>query len=289
MNLNPITWPGNALRLIARLVSDGLNQTRPVTIIQEYPIAAADVDLALIPKGQGALIAAYPDGTAVGGNKRGTYATDLQRQRGSAGQVASGSNSFIGGGTSNTASSFGSCVLGGSSNTANGTYASVLGGSRGTTRAIDGYTVCSASNDPISNAAQGQNQFAFLILAKQTTDATATVLASSSATVATGNQVTLAANSVYYFRASVIAGVTGAGNAKAWEFTGVVKRGATAATTTLVGSVIKNVVAYDAGAAAWDVNITVNTTLGCLTVTVTGAAATTIRWVCKIETTEMTF
>jgi hypothetical protein len=34
------------------------------------------------------------------------------------------------------------------------------------------------------------------------------------------------------------------------------------------------------------VAVTANTTLGCLTVTVTGAAATTLQWVVTIETTE---
>ena len=46
---------------------------------------------------------------------------------------------------------------------------------------------------------------------------------------------------------------------------------------------------FDAGAATWVVAVTANTTLGCITVTVTGAASTTIRWVAKIETTEMTY
>jgi hypothetical protein len=45
----------------------------------------------------------------------------------------------------------------------------------------------------------------------------------------------------------------------------------------------------DAGAATWVVAVTADTTNGGIAVTVTGAAATTIRWVCKINTTEMTY
>jgi hypothetical protein len=73
-----------------------------------------------------------------------------------------------------------------------------------------------------------------------------------------------------------------------WSFEGGIKRGASAAATTLIQSVI-NPVAADAGASSWIVALSADTTNGGLAVTVTGQAATTIRWVCKIETTEMTY
>jgi len=53
--------------------------------------------------------------------------------------------------------------------------------------------------------------------------------------------------------------------------------------------VIINTIAQDAGAAAWTIAITADTTNGGIAVTFTGAAATTIRTVAKIETTEMTY
>ena len=83
--------------------------------------------------------------------------------------------------------------------------------------------------------------------------------------------------------------MTGAGDTKAWEFKGAIKRGANAAATSIVGSVIKDVIASDAGASTWDITITADTTNGGIKVEVTGQASTTIRWVCKIETTEMTY
>ena len=95
--------------------------------------------------------------------------------------------------------------------------------------------------------------------------------------------------SAYFFKGSLIAGVTGGGDTAAWEFKGAIKRGATAASTAIVGATILDRVAYDANAASWTVAITADTTNGGIAVTVTGAAATTIRWVCKIETTEMTY
>ena len=77
--------------------------------------------LVLTPKGTGALIAGpKPDGTATGGNARGTRAVDLQLNKNNAAQVASGNNSFIGGGSNNTAASTNNVCVGGSSNTCGG-------------------------------------------------------------------------------------------------------------------------------------------------------------------------
>jgi hypothetical protein len=63
--------------------------------------AATNVNAAIVPKGTGAIVAAIPDGTAVGGNSRGQYAVDLQMLRNNAAQVASGRGSVIGGGERN--------------------------------------------------------------------------------------------------------------------------------------------------------------------------------------------
>lgn len=82
---------------------------------------ATNSDLVLTPKGTGALIAGpKPDGTATGGNARGTRAVDLQLNKNNAAQVASGNNSFIGGGSNNTAASTNNVCVGGSSNTCGG-------------------------------------------------------------------------------------------------------------------------------------------------------------------------
>jgi len=290
--------------------------------------------VALVAKGSGATLAQVPDGTAAGGNKRGTYATDLQKNRASANQVAEGYYSVIAGGVNNRATTYGSIACGGESNLASGgTYASVFGGRSntaygqlsfigcgesnyasgqwsvvcggtyneatarasfvsggvyGTTRSIEGYHVFPACNAPIANGA-GINQSGLLLLGRQTTDATATVLGSNTSAAGTTNQVILPNNSAYSFSGEVIAGVTGAGNTARWTISGAIKRGATAASTAVVGSVVLNVIAADAGASAWTVAITADTTNGGIAVTVTGAAATTIRWVAKIETTEMTY
>jgi hypothetical protein len=81
--------------------------------------AATNINAAIIPKGNGAIIADIPDGTATGGNARGTYAVDLQMSRTAADQVASGSLSGILSGERNRISSSRSntfCVIGGGQN-----------------------------------------------------------------------------------------------------------------------------------------------------------------------------
>lgn len=355
------------------------NATVPVDALTATDASYTNIDVALVAKGTGATLAQVPDGTATGGNKRGAYATDWQKIRTTAAQVASGNYSTIAGGQRNTASggygtvaggytnqasgTYGTVaggdtniasssystvggggsntaqtntnatVCGGNSNTASGQYSFVGGGSsntasggraivagggantasgincflgggfdntvssdygfigsgrRGTTRAIIGSHVFPACSIPIANAT-GITQSALLLLARQTTDATATVLTSNSSAASTTNQVILPNNSAYSFSGEVIAGVTAAGDTARWTINGAIKRGANAASTAMVGTATVTMTHFDAGAATWAVAVTADTTNGGIKVEVTGAAATTIRWVCKINTTEMTY
>jgi hypothetical protein len=202
---------------------------------------------------------------------------------------AQGQGSVVVGGSGCTASGAFAVTAGGDNNIANGANSFCFGGQVGTTRAITGNIATSASVSPVTPNS-GAQQLATLLLGRQTTDATATRLTSnSSSTGSTVNQVILPNNSAYYVKGSIIATVTGGGNTKAWSFEGSIKRGASAAATAIVGSVILNTIAQDAGASTWIVAFSADTTNGGLAVTVTGQAATTIRWVCKIETTEVTF
>jgi len=222
---------------------------------------------------------------------------------GLAGNTASSTSSFVGAGYGNTANGYCSTVVGGTGNVASNNFSfvgggagnsantagtAILGGYSGTTRSIEGMQVMPACIQPITTT-QGASQAALLILGRQTTDATATVLTSNTGVASTNNQIILPNNSAYYFKGSVIANVTGAANGAAWDFTGAIMRGANAASTVLIGTPAINRVAATAGATAWVIALTADTTNGGLAVTVTGAASTTIRWVCKAETTEVTF
>jgi hypothetical protein len=204
------------------------------------------------------------------------------------GNTASGLVSFIGGGLVNQATSNGASILGGYQNTANGQKSTVVGGSLGTTRGITANIVFSASNQSISGNT-GVTQAGLLILGRQTTDATATALTSDPNAAGTTNQVILPNNSAYFFTGEVISGVTGGGDTKGWTIEGVIKRGANAASTALVGTPTVTSMYADVGAATWAIAVTADTTNGGIRVTFTGQAATTIRTVCQIRTTEMTF
>ncbi|HRE59056.1 MAG TPA: hypothetical protein PLW09_14670, partial [Candidatus Kapabacteria bacterium] len=89
---------------------------------------ATNIDIALTPKGTGALTAQVADNAAAGGDKRGTYAVDWQMARANATEVASGIYSTISGGQNNTANNQYSTISGGTNNIASGTYTSIGGG-----------------------------------------------------------------------------------------------------------------------------------------------------------------
>ena len=229
--------------------------------------------------GQAAFVAGGASSTA-----SGQYSAVV----GGSSHTASGSNAVVIGGSSSLADSTSSSVLGGTSNWANQINSAIIGGAYGTARAVVGQTVFPSCNTPIIGSA-GVTQSALLLLAKQTTDATPTTLVSSVSAPGTTNQLVLPNNSAYFVRGSCIATVTGGGNTKAWSFEVAIKRGAGAGTTAIVGAAIKNVVAADAGAATWDITISANTISGSLSVSATGQAATTIRWTCRLDSTEVTY
>ena len=201
--------------------------------------------------------------------------------------TASGNSAVVVGGINNQATGLISFVGGGYNNIASGSGSSVLSGTGGLARSITGNTIFAASDGPISGT-QGTSQAALLVLGTQTTDATATVLRSNTSAAGTTNQVILPNNSAYYFRGTVIANVTGGGNTKSWTIEGAIKRGANAASTTLVGVTVMSPFG-DVGAATWTIAAAADTTNGGLQITFTGQAATTIRVVAKLETTEVTF
>ncbi len=222
---------------------------------------------------------------------------------GGQGNFATGNSSFVGGGIDNQANNLSSVVAGGRLNVASGDYSAigggrehiansafstVSGGAYGSTRGVIGYHAFPACNGPILPVPGGLSQAGLLVLGAETTDATPTVIRSNTSAASTTNQLILPNNSAYYFKGSVIANVTGAGATKSWTFDGQIKRGANAAATTLTGSTVSSPYA-DAGASTWAAALTADTTNGGLAVTVTGQAGTTIRWVCKLETTEVTY
>lgn len=296
------------------------NATVPVAALRVTG-TATNIDVALMPKGTGAFSLQVPDGTAAGGDKRGAGAVDLQTSRNSAIQVASGANSLVSGrqcratggeslavgvfcvatqpgaiamGASATASGQnGSVALGrnaaslgngsaaiGTGVTASGELSLATGGYT-TTRGVAGAVSEGASNT------QGQAQAERIIQRFDTPGVTPTQLVSGQFTGAptAANTAVMPNNSAYYCRLRVLARNTSTNESMSWSGTALIKRGANAASTTLIGSTIASDFG-DAGMSACTVTLSADTTRGALAVTVTGLASTTIRWVAQLETVE---
>ena len=108
-----------------------------------------NADFVIKPKGSGSILSNIPDNLASGGNKRGTYAVDLQMSRTANTQVASGDYSFVVG-QNNTASAAQSSAIG-LGNTASGTYSFSAGVSNSSTG--DGSIALGHSSTAASQAA----------------------------------------------------------------------------------------------------------------------------------------
>lgn len=126
-----IEWTsvGGGLEFIQELYSDATQATSAITPLT----AAVNANIAIIPKGTGAITAQIPDGTVTGGNARGQYSVDLQRLRNNANQVAQPNKSFIGGGENNRiqvgyGAMEGSVIVGGVGNFVGANYAFIGGG-----------------------------------------------------------------------------------------------------------------------------------------------------------------
>lgn len=249
---------------------------------------------------------------SVAGNARGQGAVDLQTTRTGAAQVASGANSAILGGRNNTASGT-SVVVMGDGNTASASYTTALGGGGNTVSSNYAVSIGGANNTASALftsvngfyaratrygqrahssgqfAASGDNQYTRHVLRMATTDATPTQLTLDGAAPSAQGRLTLAAGQTIGFTGLLEASTSAAGVTAGWEIKGRIKRPSTAGTTALVGTPTVTSLGADSGASAWAVAVTADTTNGCLVITVTGAAATTIRWSLGLRAQELTF
>lgn len=209
---------------------------------------------------------------------------------GGSSNIASHEQSTVAGGWSNTSSGYASAILGGYNNTASGYYNWCPGGTAATTRGAYGRGVWAAG----SFATQGDAQSGEHMLRRITTDATATRLTADNAVMSTTNTINLPNNGTCMIHAIMAAqqtaGTAGtAGDCAGWDMNILIKRGANAAATVLVGSGGSGTPIYkDTAAAAWSVALAADTTNGGLSVTVTGEANKTIRWVLRIMSVEVT-
>lgn len=202
------------------------------------------------------------------------------------GQFAKGSGSkALGmGGWFAIASAPFSVVVGGNQNTAGSQYSAVLGGYGGRPNSVGKVLFPGALPESYGTGAAA---FGLLNIGKPTTNATATVLTANASSATDGNQVILPNNSAYAFTGIVVARQSAAGGtaSAAWKVEGLIRREGSAGTTTLVASTVTAI----SNVPGWTLALSADTTNGGLAVTATGAAATNIRWVATIQTSEVTY
>ncbi len=136
-------------------------------------------------------------------------------------------------------------------------------------------------------AASGDAQTGTMVLRTTTTNGTATVITSDAGAAGTTNQVILTNNQAMTFEALITARQNTTGDTASWNLSGCIKRGANAAATSLVGSIVSLASAADAGAVLWTAVASADTTNGGLKITVTGEASKTIRWSATVFTNEL--
>jgi len=133
----------------------------------------------------------------------------------------------------------------------------------------------------------GDSQAGIVNLYADTASATPEALTTNNSTASTDNQVILPDNSAFAFHGTIVARQQASGGTAcaAWKVEGLIRREANAGTTVLVNSAITIL----DNTPAWGMTLSADTTNGGLKIEVTGEAATNIRWVATINTSEVTY
>jgi hypothetical protein len=181
-------------------------------------------------------------------------------------------------GNSHTVSSF-YTFASGSSNTASQNYATAVGSNSLADRQGK---VAHAS---LGFGTDGDSQYGRMILSKATTDATATVLtALQASSAASNNMPVIPSGGAQAFNGLVVAKQTSSANAAAWEIKGLIANNG--GTTTLIAS---SVTAIDNTPSWGGPALSADDANDWLAITCTGAASTSIRWSCTLNTSEVIY
>jgi len=180
----------------------------------------------------------------------------------------------------NCSSTNASSVVLGTDSAASGGYSTVLNGTGATDNGLWGKFV-------IGSGFNAAGQTGIMHLRESTTSATATVLKANGGAVGTTNQIILPNSSAYAFSGIIVARQQASGGtaSAAWKIEGLIRREANAASTVLVNSALTTI----DNTPGWTLALSADTTNGGLAITVTGAAATNIRWLATVQTSEVTY
>ena len=275
------------------------NATLPVVGITPNR-AESNVDLVLRPKGNGAIVAAIPDNGLTGGNKRGTYAVDLQLYRGKVAQVASGQYSFASG-HSNTASGVASAAFG-AVNTASGDYSTTYG----LGNVVSGtYSIAVGQSNTINNAScmavgksntldhayctvlgqggktRAQSSFT---LSFDAFNQLYTIPLARSSSGAVSLLIPVLYNSIRKLRGHVVAKSDSNTEFASWTFDCTVICGADGSTHTILGTPSVTQTAATTNAASWTCT---PTTLAANFALVVDSKGVPVKWLAKIDAVEV--
>jgi hypothetical protein len=247
----------------------------------------------VIAGGSGNMTTASTASQTIGGGASNETTQPYATVGGGRSNTASGQDATVVGGGSNDATGAAS-VAGGWDNTASGTSATAFGwgntasggysaanGFQATTRGLLGMSAHAAGYF----AAVGDAQRGVYVMRRSTSSATGVELTLDGGS---SGRLILPNNSTYSFTGQVAAR-SSTGDSATWRFSGTIERGVNAAATALVGTPTLTDTNAEAGASAWTIAITADTTNGALVITATGAASTNIRWVAQVETAEVTY
>jgi len=133
----------------------------------------------------------------------------------------------------------------------------------------------------------GDAQSSTMVLRRQTTNATpAEVTLDGAVPNGNTNRIKMQWNSANLVSVHVIARRSDVvDESAAWKLEFCADKANGEATAALVGGVLKTVIGND-NSGVWDANASVETTTGCVTITVTGQASKTINWVAFARVTE---
>jgi hypothetical protein len=191
-----------------------------------------------------------------------------------------GNRSVVIGGYASTAGD-NSAAIGSYSSVINGPYSATLGGGCASDRGQHNRQAFGT----IGALGVGTAQTGHFIFVANTTDATTTTLTSTGSTGSPAYIMLMTNQCAYSFIGTVVAKRQGTTNASAWKVEGMIVRGASEATTTLVVGTVTAI----SNANGWSLTLVADTTYGGLLIRGTGQAGVNIRWVAAINSAEVVY
>ena len=321
--------PAHAMSTAGVSITATSSLTAPYAILaaESGGTGAANIGIALSPKGTGSITAQVPDGTLAGGNARGANSVDLQTVRSLITQIASGAGAIALG--SNNISSSNQSIAIGNLCSSSGSQSIVMGqncSASGSQSIAMGINIANTNNYSIgigvastvsgggvslgqnhsctgsmavtlgqSGVANKNNQLAFGFSSAGNQLSFLGLLGTTvDATPlellcggAANARATIPNSTTWAADIDIVARSSGGTDNAYFKRRLLIQKGTTAGSTALVGSVELVSTITSTGASTWTVNLSGDTTNGALKIEVTGIAATNIRWVAKVSLVEV--